>query len=259
MAKNKTILTVYIVLIILIGFFGGRLLINKQLNNDFSKGVLAVNTDKNTYLVGETVKIQMTAVDAKGETNCKANLKLTINGSPTDKTIKSSSCGNATINNANYLYSFKPEKIGEYTIKLTDLDTKVTITNYFDVVNERNLDITRETPTSIDPTKDTRHPVKLIVTAKNDYAGEITDLIPEGLTVVWQGTAKVSENKISWRVDLKAGETKELIYEYTVPNIVPASYTFKEYGEWTVIAAKSIEEPVKIPDIINKFKNEKDN
>ena len=215
---------------------------------------MAVNTDKQKYLVGETAKIQMAVVNTEGKPNCEANLKLTINGTETNKIVKSPTCGSVVFDNADYFSTFNPDRTGKYILKLTNLDTRNTITSSFNVVSERNLDITRKTATSITPVKDGRYPVRLIVTAKSDYIGGVSDTLPEGLTVVWWGPAKVEGNKISWQVDLKAGETKELVYEYTAPTKVPAVYTFKENGEWTIVATKSSEEPIKIPNIINKYK-----
>lgn len=254
MKINKIILTTYIILILLIIFFGFRVLIKNRPGEVFSKGILVLNIDKKEYVVGETVKIQISSVDMNGKPNCEANLKLTINDIQIDKLSKSFICGNTAMGTPDYLYSFKPEKIGKYNLKLTDLDSKITATNSFEVVSKRNLDITREMPTIINPTKNNRYPVKLIINAKSDYMGEIGDTIPSGLKIVWKGLAKVTEDKISWQINLKAGETIVLTYEYSAPNIVPAIYTFKDYGEWRVIATKNTQEPVKIPNIINKLK-----
>ena len=209
---------------------------SKTKNKDFSKGIMVINTDRQEYLVGETVKILMTVVDKTGKVNCDARLKLTINGVEAKNTAKSPTCIDSITQNPDYFFNFVPEKEGKYEVKLTNLDTKISILNTFDVVEERNIDISREAAMRIAPSKKDRYPMKLIVTAKNDFSGEISDLIPSSFTIPWQGQAKVEENKISWQVNLKAGETKELIYEYSAPKTVFALYTFGENNEWQVIS-----------------------
>lgn len=245
--KKKIIITLCVLLLILTGFFGFRLISGKS-TNDFSKGVLAVNINKTKYLKGEIVKIQITAVDANGKIECNANLKLTINGTEAKNIAKSSTCG-TTAQNFDYSFNFEPEKTGVYRLKLTNTDTKVTITNSFDVVSERNLDIVRETATRIDPLKKDRNSMKLVVTVVKDYSGEISDIFPKGFAIPWQGPAKITGNKIFWQVNLKAGETKELTYEYSAPKVVPALYKFGENGEWIVVAANTQESKTVLPTL----------
>ena len=256
LGKNILIITI---LIVLVGIFVFKSI---SIKNKANNGYIAINTDRTEYLVGETVKIQITEVDNSGNLNCNANFKLTINGIEAKNISKSSLCGLSTNQGSDYSFNFKPEKTGTYELKLKDLDTKVSTTNYFDVVTERNLDIVRKMDTTINPANQKRFPVKIIITAKNDFSGEISDKVPDGITIRWQGEAKVEGNKISWQVNLKAGESKELIYEYSASDLVPTIYQFGESKNWTVITTnqqqQTQDETIQIPEIIKKL-NEKNN
>jgi hypothetical protein len=90
---------------------------NSTIKNDFSKGVLAINTDRTEYLSKEIVIIQMSALDPQGHTLCNANLELTINGVKAKNIMKSSTCGpdNVTLN-PDYFFNFlPPDKSGYRT------------------------------------------------------------------------------------------------------------------------------------------------
>ncbi len=255
--NKKNILIVSLLAILIIA--GIFVFTNLFFKNTEKNTYLIVNSNKSEYIVGETVKIEMAKVDKDGNVNCDANLELTINGVKAKNIVKSSSCGSNFNQKADYSFNFKPEKVGTYEIKLKDLDTKVIITNHFDVVNERSVDITRKMDLTINPKKQNRFPVKIIVTAKSDYRGEISDIVPDGIIIRWYGEAKVEGNKISWQVDLKKGETEELVYEYSVNDPTPATYSFGEDKNWTVVTTNQEQETeIKIPEIIKNL-NENNN
>jgi hypothetical protein len=202
---------------------------------NFTKGVVAVNTDKQIYLPGETVHIQMGALDSKGHTLCNANLLLEIQGKKQKNILHSSTCGDDNVtNNPDYFFDYQPTKTGTYTLKLTNKDTGQVTKNQFTVVAQRSLDIVRETATRINPFKADRYPVKLTVTASQDYQGSISDTVPQGFTIPWQGPATIQGNQITWQVTLKAGETKELLYEYSAPKVSPEIYLLGNQGEWQI-------------------------
>ena len=237
---NKKIILIIGILLLFGSFFVLRLNLKKSTSKlSPSKGVLALNTDKQEYLPDETVKVQMAVLDANGHTICNANLVLEINNVKGENIQKSATCedGNVT-NNPDYVFIFKPEKIGKYNLKLTNLDTGQVAQNKFTITKGRTLDIVRETATRINPFKADRYPVKLIVKAEKDYQGEISDVIPDGFTIPWQGPAKLDGNKITWQVNLKAGETRELVYEYSAPKTVPAVYKLGNNNEWQIVATK---------------------
>lgn len=253
--KNILILSLLAVLIIA-GIFVFITLLPK---NKEKNVYLVANTNKTEYLVGETVKIEMAKVDKDGNADCDANLKLTINGINKKDIVKSSACKLGINIIPDYLFSFKPDKTGTFKIKLKDLDTKVTATRYFDVVSEKSLDITRKMDLKINLKKGNTFPVRIHVKANKDYSGEISDLVPNGITIKWQGEAKVEGNKITWHINLKAGETKYLMYEYSVNSPTPTTYSFGEDKDWTIITTNQEQKmEIKIPEIIKKL-NEKNN
>lgn len=237
---NKKIIPIIGILLLLGGFFVLKLNFKKSaIESSFSKGVLALNTDRQEYLPDETVKVQIAALDANGHTVCNANLVLEINNVKEENIQKSATCedGNVT-NNPDYVFNLKPGKIGKYNLKLTNLDTGQVTQNKFTITKSRTLDIVRETAIRINPLKVERYPVKLILKAEKDYQGEISDVIPEGFTIPWQGPAKLDGNKITWQVSLKAGETKVLVYEYTAPKEYLSFYQMGEKGEWQIVVTK---------------------
>jgi len=239
--KDSRLITVVIGTLLVVGVYFLFNLNSKNTSqkNQFPQGVLALNTDKEEYLQGETVNIQMAAIGAEGNILCNANLELDIDGKKTKDIKKSSACEKDGVTyESDYSYKFVPQKTGTYDVKLTNLDTKLVTKNTFKVVSQRDLDITRKTLTRINPSKEERYAVLLIVTASKDYLGEISDIVPSGFTIPWWGPAKVEDKKISWQVDLKAGETKEFAYEYIAPKVSPEFYKLGENGEWQIVAAK---------------------
>lgn len=234
--KYKYFTVIYAVLIVLIGIFSFSLL-NVNVTKEFSKGVIAVNTDRQVYVPGETVHIQMGVLDPKGHTICNADLELSINGVKVDGINNSSTCGDDNVTNSpDYYYDYKIDQTGNYNIKLSDKSTGLVTENQFKVVSNRDIDVIRETATRINPFKSDRYPVKLIVTSVKDYHGEISDSFPQGFIIPWQGPAKINGNRISWQVDLKAGESKELVYEYRAPKESPEFYKIGNNAEWQVLS-----------------------
>lgn len=226
----------------------------ENIPGNFPDGVLAVNSDKITYIPNETALIQMGVLDSNGDTICDADLTLTIkNNSGDEQTFegdqirRSLTCGNngdnTVTNNPDYFLEYKIEKVGDYTVTLKNPKTGKTTQNKFTVTGQRNLDIVRETATRINPFKADRYPVVLRVTAEQDYSGKITDRVPEEFTILWQGPATLEKvqgadgkefTTISWNVTLKAGETTELIYEYSAPQVSPEFYVIGTHGEWQI-------------------------
>ena len=232
------------ILLIVVAGFGFYFLKSNRQKVNLAKGILALNSDKQIYIPGETVHLQIAALDPQGHTICNADLELLINGQKTGGIKNSSTCGDGNVTgNPDYFYDIKIDRTGNYSIKLTDNTTGQIAKNQFSVVASREVDIVRETATRINPLKAERYPVKLIVTATKDFQGEISDIIPAGFTIPWQGPAKVTDNGdkgkvITWQVDIKAGETKELIYEYSAPKTGPAIYKIGNNSEWQIVATK---------------------
>jgi len=243
---NKPIKIAIVVIIIALGvIFMFNLNSKKDRNqNSGTGGVLALNVEKPKYLTGEKVVVRMASLDKDGQTLCNSNLELTVDGAKVGGVKKSSTCTpDFATYDPDYIYEFTASKAGTYRLKLTNLDTKNFVIGETVVVDQRDLDITRLSPTRIKPTKEPRYSMIISITANKDFKGEISDIVPKGLSIPWQGPASVTENSdggktITWQADLKAGENKEFAYEFTAPQVSPAVYKFGQNSEWSIVAAK---------------------
>lgn len=234
------------------------------LTENIDKGTLVVNTDKNQYLTGERVYIQMTSLDSQGNTLCESNLKLSITNDSQPTTHNnipvslSPTCDpeNNTTFSPDYTAYFTPSSEGEYQIKLTNLDdnnsNEVQIAVSTDL---SDFSITRWGATRINPLKTNRYPMKLTLTSNVDFSGQLVEQVPFEFEIIWQGPAVVEKQKesqtISWEVDLQKGESKELIYEYRIPAESSRLYligtaslnangkvVFEEQRQWQIVSNK---------------------
>ncbi|MFC1700185.1 hypothetical protein ACFLZ4_00900 [Patescibacteria group bacterium] len=188
------------------------------------KKTLVLNTNKSVYSVGENVYLSIVNTEQDGSIICDSKLKIRIKGPKTkidlsteDETISiSTTCSEQTSNNPDYLTSFIPEKEGTYKITLSRGGSKVE--KKIEVKDNQDFIIERSGATRVKKLENTRYPMIIKITSQKDFSGQISDHIPSSFNIIWQGRSTVSEEKnfkkITWNVELKAGETKELIYEY---------------------------------------------
>ena len=204
---------------------------------DFSHGVLALNTDKSDYLPGEKMMISMASLDASGHTICNSNLKLGIVNSQNITTSidinRSPTCGNENVtNDPDYLASFQLGNSGKYLLELTNYDTGKTVTDSIAVSESLPFNIQRSGATRLNPFTSDRYPMIITITANNDYQGEVTEKVPASFDIIWQGPASVKNSGgpdgqkiITWNVNIKKNETLVLRYEYNIPKVSPQFYT----------------------------------
>lgn len=231
-------------------------------NNNQSKpqsNILILNTDKNTYSLKERVEIKISSLDSNGKSLCQSNLELKINNSSFGEKVfklnngisKSPTCSNNQTNDADYNSNFTATQTGDYLLTLKNLDNNEVITKTIKVSSsEPNLTLTRSGATRINPSSSNRYPMVITVTANSDFSGQIKEIIPNDINLVWQGPAKVEtkDNKkvLTWEVSLKKGESKNLSYEYnlskldsTVYNLGPITINnSEEQNFWQVIVNK---------------------
>ena len=229
MKKTISIITLAVLLVVT-----GYILYSLQKSpptpkQDPIKGVLSINTDKSIYQPGEKVYIQMASLDENGDTLCDSNLKLAVNSERLEIT-QSPTCSpdNNVTNSPDYTSFFTPTSSGKYTLTLTN--TSNTSSTSFEVSKDLpGLSISRWGPTRINPDGKTRYPMVITITAPQDYKGKFEDRLPPEFTFPWIGPAKLTQNKnsstLSWDIGLKAGETIELKYEYSVPPTSLQQYT----------------------------------
>lgn len=211
--------------------------------NEFTKGVLVLNTNKSVYSLNERVEIGLASLDSQGETLCHSNLELSIKDPTGKKTtlstanaqiVNSSTCSedNNVTNDPDYQTHFLATDEGTYQLELKNLDTGKKISTKISVENNAAFSLARSGATRVNPFKSERYPMTITLTAKADFSGKIVEQIPAVFNVIWQGNSRVEQvgevKTITWEVDLKAGESKELIYEYQSPKISPEFYTLGE-------------------------------
>jgi len=210
----------------------------QEFEQDFSWGVLAINTNKSIYLPGEQAYIQMAALRDDGHTICDANLVLTItapNEETTNPTIqRSGECGrNNVTDKPDYFAYYQVGETGVYQTKLTNLDNGYEITDSFEVRDSVSFDVERIGPTRIYPQAE--YQMTLRIKANQDFVGEVREYVPDSFVI---------QPQITWQVDWKAGEIHELKYTFDAPDISPYLYllgpleigTFQEARQWQIAA-----------------------
>lgn len=207
---------------------------------EFSWGVLAINSNKSMYAPGETAYLQMAALRDDGHTICNANLELKITP-PTGNTAtipieRSEECGpNNVIDVPDYYSYYTVSETGEHTMMLTNLDNDYSISDIFVVEEGIPFSIERTGPTRIYPPAD--YPVTINITPAQHFTGTISEYIPDSFLVSHINISEknsVSNSKISYsvekfgqekrifaKVSWEAGKTYTLSYVFNAPNISP--------------------------------------
>jgi len=216
---------------------------------EFTFGVLAINTNKSIYLSGETAYLQMAALRDDGHTICDANLKLEIappNGGLSSVTVqKSGECGpNNVVDVPDYFVYYQVNGAGAYQMKLKNLDTGYEIIDSFEVREEVSFDVERIGPTRIYPLAS--YGMTLKIKANQDFIGEVIEIVPDSFVIIETSDKKEEINNgqklIIWQVDWKAGEIYELKYEFDALDISPYLYLlgplkisdFQEIRQWQI-------------------------
>lgn len=245
-SKNKTIEKALITLGCFVSIFFAFFFIfknqdtrntkNEDSENKFSKGVLAINTNKSFYTVDEKVEIGAASLKPDGNTLCNSNLEIVVKQpdntevslSTKDGGIeRSNTCdeSNNVTNNPDYFSIFYPTQEGKYTLTLINKDNENKQETEFEVVSNPQFNIERYGATRINPFATDRYPMILKVTSEKDFSGKVIETIPSSFDIVWNDKSSTKESEdeknIIWDVNLKAGETTELIYEYKAPQISP--------------------------------------
>lgn len=183
---------------------------DQMITQDFTWGVLALNTNKSVYSPFETAKLSFAVLDEAGKMVCDAGLELRItspvilneakdldsSASPQndDMTILSTKNGKIRVNNqcdkkefsltpdyeADYLLGEK----GTYELALT-AETKngtYSIKDQIQVSDSLEFDIERNTATRIYPFH--AYPVEIKITANENFTGTVVEMVPESFEVI---------------------------------------------------------------------------
>jgi murein DD-endopeptidase MepM/ murein hydrolase activator NlpD len=155
---------------------------------DFSWGVLAINTDKSIYLPGEQANIAIAVLDEFGKMVCDAEVNLEITAPWGQKTNLSTSDGSVKINEAckyhyavlepDYETKYKTSDVGGYLMNLSAITRNGTFTikDRFEVRSFVPFDITRNTATRVYPPE--YYPVELKIKVNEDFKGKIVESVP---------------------------------------------------------------------------------
>jgi len=215
-------------------------LVTRNVKQDFTWGVLAINFDKSSYLVDEQVITGMAVLDDGGKTICDASLKLEIvqpdntrvNLKTADNSITlSEQCANGNVSYIpDYKAIYQPKAVGKYQTYLT-AETKNGVrrlSDSFEVRADPDFVICRDTSMRIVPSSS--YTVKATILANKDVSGYAIEKVSSDFTISEiSGEGKVQENgdskrEILWPILMKAGESYDLSYVYKGPDISPAFY-----------------------------------
>jgi hypothetical protein len=215
---------------------------------DFTWGVLAINTHKSIYLPDETAFIGMAVLDNEGHMVCDADVTLTITDPDNKETVLSTSNGLIKVspqcsvygvtNLPDYYTNYTVGSVGTYVMNLTAVTSAgvYTIMDNFTVQNSVAFDVARDGPTRIYPVEPYR--MNFTIKANKNYNGLIKEYVPasfaitpqDGLTVTTAGDTKI----LSWNRNLIKGETYNIYYEFDAPDISPYLFVLGhlEIGDW---------------------------
>lgn len=161
---------------------------------DFTWGVLAINTNKSIYLLNEKADLAMAVLDDTGNMVCDANVELRI----TNQELKiddvlSTSNGKIIVNpdckvhgytaKPDYEASYQTSMAGVYNMTLT-ADTKNgtrTINDAFQVQDSVSFDVERSTGTRIYPPAE--YPVNFNIKVNKDFKGQVIEYVPSSFQV----------------------------------------------------------------------------
>lgn len=224
------------------------------IESEFTWGVLAMNTNKASYLSGETARMQFAALDDMGDTLCDADLTAIITLPDSSQIELSSSNGliianpDCVPNSVTYTPDYSAElnlsQIGEYPFRLTarTANGERTISDNFSVREYLPYEIERISATRIYPMSD--YEMKIRIKFSEDFTGDIIETVPSGFMIydlrltnlkdgqVFENLQSTIENtpgteglaiKLNGVKGLK-GDEWELSYAYDAPDISPEFY-----------------------------------
>lgn len=216
---------------------------------NFSWGVLALNTNKSVYLPGNTAQLAFAVLDNHGEMVCDANLNLSIVAPDDSVTTLSTANSDIIVNESvctskaftldpDYFATLPVSMVGTYALTLTATtpDGTHTISDSFEVANSIPFDIERVTATRIYPVH--QYPVTLKIHTYQDYTGFVHDRIPSSFL-----SSPPSQNDtIQWEVAWVKDQDYTLTYTFDAPDVSPAFYTlgpatignFTETRSWSL-------------------------
>ena len=229
---------------------------------DFTWGVLAINTHKSIYLPDETAFLGIAVLDNEGHMVCDVDVTLTITDPDNKETVLSTGNGLIKVspqcsiygvtNLPDYYTNYTVGGAGTYVMNLTAVtpDGTKSITDEFTVQNSVDFDVARDGPTRIYPP--VPYVMNFTITANRNYNGLIKEYVPasfvitpqDGLIVTTVGDTKI----LTWNKNLVKEETYNIYYEFDAPDVSPYLFTlgaleigsFKEDRQWQIANDASV-------------------
>jgi hypothetical protein len=223
--------------------------LSHSLEQNFTWGVLAINTHKSIYTPNENSEMSIAVLDDYGEMVCDANVTLEITTPSGTKNILSTDNGIIEISPEceikgvttlpDYYTNYTVEGKGIYTMNLTAITNngEKTIYDAFQVKNKVKYDVERVGHTRIYPALP--YNMTFVIKANKIYKGKIKEYVPSdyiitpqsGMTVTTSGDTKI----LTWKgINLKKGDYINLSYEFDAPDSSPAQDKLGELkiGKW---------------------------
>ena len=233
---------------------------NYTQEQDFTWGVLAINTHKSIYLPNEAASIGIAVLDNEGHMVCDADVTLTITDPSDNETVLSTGnglikvspqcCVYGVTNLPDYYTNYTVGGAGTYVMNLTvtavTADGTKSITDEFTVQNSVDFEVARDGATRIYPS--VPYVMNFTIKANKDYDGLIREYVPASFVITPQDglivtTVGDTDTKIlTWTKNLVKGETYNIYYEFDAPDISPYLFTlgaleigsFKEDRQWQI-------------------------
>ncbi len=212
--------------------------ISKQ---NFSWGVLAINTNKSVYIPKEQAKLHFAVLDEQGKMVCNARLTLKIKTPAGNSHELSTNNSSIKVNQEclikdyvekpDYEAVYETDGPGEYMMTLTasSKNGTFTIQDSFEVQENRLFDVERIAHTRIFPIN--KYPVFIDITAQQDFSGAVSEKVPLSYKITphsasisspqISANASTSQQILTWNVSIKKGQTIRLAYIYDAPDISP--------------------------------------
>lgn len=201
----------------------------KMLEQDFTWGVLSINTNKSYYKPGEKAYLEFAVLNEQGNMVCDAKLNLQITNDELGvNDLLSSENGYIAINPECYSHDFtlKPDygatyTVGDegiYTMTLTAETRKgsYTITDSFIVDSTVPFDIERITATRIYPPHS--YPVIFKITANENFEGVIKEAVPGSFSTSPFKMSTININRDTYADEIQTSEELTESSEIENPN-----------------------------------------
>jgi len=215
----------------------------------FQWGLLAINTNKTSYSVNETVSVSMGSLTPNGNTVCNADLVLYVTDPSGFVEIvpvtESGQCdGNNVIDVPDYSSQFQAVLPGTYELYLERLDEAGGLLSHtamtMEVVVDQLLSLERVGPTRIFPPA--TYPMELTVASQFAFEGTVTERVPASFEV-YETDAEITVDGdwqiLTWDISVSAGGATSVDYLFDAPDISPFLFnlgpaTIDQVGEAVV-------------------------